>query len=503
MRQRYARLWEQDVFPRITPQPQPPFAVIPDELPCTNMLRKAKPRLLLIARCLTLGGGSKFKLDMVEQFVKRGWEITIAVTDRDDNPWLARFAHFTPDIFILPNMLRPVDFPRFLRYLAQSRQVDAIFLTGSETGYQLTPYLRAHFPATPLVDYCHVEEPKRNNGGFPRLSIMYKDMLQASAVSSHHLKEWMVERGADPAKVSVHYTSIDTDAWQPDATTRQRTRAEMGITDARPVLLFIGRMIPEKQPHVLARTALQLSRQRQPFVMLVGGSGPELPWLRNFVRKHRLQAQVRLLGAVPPQRVKQLLAAGDIFLLPSQSEGIALALYEAMACGLAIVAADVGGQSELVSADCGVLVPHRSADEDVQSYTQVLGELLAQPERWRALGAASRARVQAHFRLDQMAEGLISLINEARARCAEPASRPDIGVGRASATLAIEYMRLARAWTDCASGTQARHTGRVARAMARAASWAKYPPARVAPFVKLVKRMTPDAVKIAIKKRLL
>ena len=488
MRAIYPRLWENGGFPTITLAPQAPFATVRDDLPCANLLAKHKPRLLLIARCLTSGGGSAFKLDLVQQLCQRGWEISIAVTDPDANSWLAQFARYTPDIFILPNMARLTDHPRLLRYLAQSRQADAIFLTGSEIGYQLAPYLRAHFPDIPLVDYCHFEEPERNNGGFPRLSLVYQALLQASGVSSQHLKQWMVERGGQVDKITVHYTNVDADVWRPDPEARRRVRSELGIAETRPVILFAGRIAAQKQPRVLAQVALRLKKQGSDFVLLVAGRGPDLPWLRSFVRRRGLRAHVLSLGQTPLARVRGLMAASDIFFLPSRNEGISLAIYEAMACGLAIVAADVGGQSELVTPDCGVLVAHGSEEDDAQQYAQQLAALLAQSERRRALGAAARRRVQERFPLNQMAEGIIGMLDEARQRCAEPAARPDIAVGQACATQAVEYTRLARAEAERTAGALPVAVNRLHAVQMR--------------IVRGVKRAMPLPVKSAIKRAL-
>jgi len=88
-------------------------------------------------------------------------------------------------------------------------------------------------------------------------------------------------------------------------------------------------------------------------------------------------------------------------------EGISLAIYEAMAMGLAVVGADVGGQAELVTPECGVLVARETPEEEVARYTAVLRELLADRERIRRMGQAGRARVEQHFRLEEMGEKMV------------------------------------------------------------------------------------------------
>ncbi len=62
------------------------------------------------------------------------------------------------------------------------------------------------------------------------------------------------------------------------------------------------------------------------------------------------------VGALPNPRLRDLMAAADILFLPSAWEGIAQSIYEAMAAGLVVVGADVGGQRELVTPDCGYLL---------------------------------------------------------------------------------------------------------------------------------------------------
>ena len=95
---------------------------------------------------------------------------------------------------------------------------------------------------------------------------------------------------------------------------------------------------------------------------MVAGDGPDFDWLKTFIHKNRLERQVRLLGALPNDDIRDLLAAADIFFLPSEWEGIALSVYEAMACGVPVVGADVSGQVELVTPECGVLIGRGSEE---------------------------------------------------------------------------------------------------------------------------------------------
>jgi glycosyltransferase involved in cell wall biosynthesis len=398
---------------------------------------------LLIVPWLTLGGADKFNLDLVARLTTAGWEITIATTLTGDHAWLPEFQRHTPDVFVLSHFLRLPDYPRFLRYLIQSRDVDAVLVSHSELGYGLLPYLRAHAPDVAFLDYCHIEEEYWKSGGYPRLAVEFQSALDLNVVASMHLRNWMVGRGAAAERIEVCHINVDADYWQPDQQARARVRADLNVGLDAPVVLFAGRLAPQKQPRVLAETARRLCREQADLVVLVAGDGPDLSWLRGFVDAHRLEAQVRLLGAVGPNRVRELLSAADIFFLPSQWEGIALSLYEALACAVPVVAADVGGQRELVTPDCGVLIARSDEAREVDEYSRVLKALLADPSHCRSMGERGRSRIVDRFRIEQMVEGMERAISTARGLASSrPRPQVPLDVGRRVAFLSVESVRL-------------------------------------------------------------
>ena len=135
-----------------------------------------------------------------------------------------------------------------------------MLVSNSEFGYQLLPYLRAHFPTLPLLDFCHMEQEEWKNGGYPQMAVTYQAMLDRNIVSSAYLKNWMEKRGADPASISVCYTNIDTDYWRPDPDRGLRARQKFDLAESTPLMLFAGRVCAQKQPKVLAHTALRLAQ---------------------------------------------------------------------------------------------------------------------------------------------------------------------------------------------------------------------------------------------------
>jgi glycosyltransferase involved in cell wall biosynthesis len=416
LRERYPRLWEEGGFPQVEIAEHRPFDPLSADVPVTNLLGKDHPRLLMILPWLHWGGADKFNLDLVRGLSTRGWEITIATTLKGDQSWLPQFAACTPDVFILDHFLRLVDYPRFLRYLITSRQPDAVLISHSEFGYRLLPYLRSYFPQLPILNYCHIEEEQWKGGGYPRMSVDYQAWLNLTVVSSQHLKDWMVQRGADGNQIRVCHTNIDPYQWRPDAALRQDVRRELGLDESQPVILFAGRLVAQKQPQVLAEALLRLYQQGLPFTALIAGDGESEAWLRSFTEEQAFSDRVRMLGGVSEQRIRELAAAADIFFLPSAWEGISLAIYEAMASGLPVVSADVGGQRELVTPECGFLIARSDAESEAEQYATILAELIRSPEQRAAMGRAGRERVLGHFRLDEMVDTMESLVGEAQTR---------------------------------------------------------------------------------------
>lgn len=413
--------------------PQPPFA---------NRLRpRGARRVLMLVPWVRIGGADRYVLDLAGGLMGRGDCVTVAMT-RGDEPhdWIGELRRITPDIFDLPSFLRPGDFPRFLRYLIESRGITHIWISNSVLGYQLVAFLRAHCPHVAVVDYNHIEQPFRH-GGMPRVGVEHSALLDLHITSSEYLRRWMVERGADPDRVAVCTTNIDTQQWRPDPATRARARAALGVSEPTPVILFAARLSAQKRVRMAGEILRRLRDTRASFLALVAGDGEDALWLRAFIRRHGLGEHIRMLGAVPHTRVRELMAASDIIFLPSEHEGVALTLYEALASGVAVVASDVGGQRELVTPACGVLVPH--GPTEIDQYVAALQRLTSDLGAARAMGAAGRDRVVAEFGMPQMLDRMQALLDQA-ARLAHEAPRPPVpaSAGDAMAILAIEHDQL-------------------------------------------------------------
>ena len=406
---RYPRLFE-GAFPEPARSWPVHYAELPPMPWFVNRLGRTDGtrRLLILVPHMVIGGSDKYVLDLMSELIpKHGYEVTIAATRNSDYPWRHCFEAQTPDVFTLDAFLRLCDYPRFLVYLIRSRGIDSVLVTHSELGYRLLPYLRAQCPGIRCYDYVHIEDPGWKAGGYPTLSIAYAPFLNRTAASSRRLKEWMAGRGGRAESISVVTTNIDAEAWRRDRYDRAALREKWDIPDDVPVILFAARLVPQKQPEVLAQTLKNLHQRGLRFLCLIAGDGERGAWLRDFVRDHAIDG-ARMLGCRSLEEIRELLAVSDIFFLPSRHEGIALTLFEAMAMEVVPVGADVGGQAELVTPDCGALIA--PGGDEAPRYADVIERLLSEPAARAAMAAAARRRVSDCFRLERMGREMAALL---------------------------------------------------------------------------------------------
>jgi glycosyltransferase involved in cell wall biosynthesis len=143
---------------------------------------------------------------------------------------------------------------------------------------------------------------------------------------------------------------------------------------------------------------------------LVVGDGPDEARLREQAAQLGLGERVHFCGRILHDELPQLLAQADLLLQPSMGEeSFGITLVEAMACALPVLASRQGGMTEIVLPGVtGELLPAG----EVEAWRESVAQLLAQPDRMRALGAAGRERVIAGFTWAANAARLEQLLQE-------------------------------------------------------------------------------------------
>jgi glycosyltransferase involved in cell wall biosynthesis len=176
--------------------------------------------------------------------------------------------------------------------------------------------------------------------------------------------------------------------------------------DGPPIrIVSVGRIAPPKDFSTLVQAVGRLEGGTAELTLL--GDGPGRGAVEAEIVALGLAGTVRLAGNV--QDVRFRLAQADVFVLSSSSEGFPISVLEAMAAGLPVVAADVGGVREAV--EDGV-TGHLFAAGDVAALAEKLAALAAEPALRRKLGEAARERAVAHFALPQWRDRHVRLYDE-------------------------------------------------------------------------------------------
>ncbi len=218
---------------------------------------------------------------------------------------------------------------------------------------------------------------------------------------SQPLAGWLGEAGVDGARVSVLPNGVDPERLAAGAKERASVRAALGIAPGRPVVGFVGTLKAWHGTESLLRAVARLlgdarDETSAPHLLIVG-EGPERPALEALASDLGISAATAFTGAVPHEAVPGYLAAMDIAVAPSSERTdfyfSPLKLFEYMAAGRPVVAADIGQIRDCVRhGETGLLYP----PGDVVGLADALAVLIDDSQLAATIGRAGQEDVQAH-----------------------------------------------------------------------------------------------------------
>ena len=213
--------------------------------------------------------------------------------------------------------------------------------------------------------------------------------------------------GIPAGRVAVIYNGVDLSTYSNGRAGRAAVRREFGLGDDDLVILQVARLDPLKDHATAIRMLGRVVRKRPEAKLVLVGDGPEEAMIRALISRHGLEPHVRLLGL--RRDVARLLPAADLSLLSSVSEGIPLALIEAMGASLPVAATGVGGVGEVVvEGRTGLLAP--SGDDEALAAAVL--RLAGDAELRRRMGRLGRARAESMFSEAEMHAGYLRLYEE-------------------------------------------------------------------------------------------
>jgi len=223
------------------------------------------------------------------------------------------------------------------------------------------------------------------------------------------LRDHVISLGVEPGRVHVVPNGVDPLLFQPGRP-EASVRARLGL-DEGPVVGFIGSLRPWHGVEILPELVNRLATRHPTLQLVIGGEGPLRPQLEAGFRERGLAQRVVFTGDLPHETIPSVIRQFDVALAPYPKLSHAfyfspLKLFEYMACGVAVVAANVGQVSEVVQHDrSGLLYP----PGDVESLAGACNRLLGRAKLRRSLGRAAAKRVHTHYTWDRNASRAVDL----------------------------------------------------------------------------------------------
>ena len=247
------------------------------------------------------------------------------------------------------------------------------------------------------------------------VDFVIRDNSDAFVAISNAVAESLInELGVEPEKITVIPNGIDADAFSSAAVDYFGDGAgRMPSRDLaeRPMVFCAARNMDESKGIDVLVDAAVLILHRNPDSptykrpnFCIAGSGPEKPIISDFVHSQALTGRIRLIGYAP--LIAPWYKACDITVMPSRAEAAAVVALEAMALGKPVIASNLPSIAEVVvDGVTGILVE----PDNPELLAETIMDLLADPQRMKAMGEAGAARVREHFTEEQMITSYIEL----------------------------------------------------------------------------------------------
>lgn len=239
----------------------------------------------------------------------------------------------------------------------------------------------------------------------PLMTLAYKAFSGVLAIGTANAAFYRA-MGVPESRIHLMPYTVDNERFERESTLsaseRWKARAELGVQDSRPIILYAAKFQSRKRPMDLLRAAERIKCEGHEFTVVMAGSGEQEGELRQLARDLGLD-NVRFTGFVNQAALPKLYAAADVFVLPSENEPWGLAVNEAMCAGLPIVASrEIGCVADLVHEGTNGELFQAG---DVDGLARVLRPLISSADLRTRMGTASRETIR-HWSYAECLDGM-------------------------------------------------------------------------------------------------
>jgi len=227
-------------------------------------------------------------------------------------------------------------------------------------------------------------------------------------ISNYSLQKLVRFYDVDSSKIRIVPNGVDPQRFKPSEEDTV-LKKQIGVGN-RPVILFVGRLIPRKGLQYLVEAARVVVRERKDVVFLIVGNGPLRNHLVKSIKTSDLSSNFILFGDANEAVLPAIYNCADIFVLPSIQEGQGIALLEAQSSGKPVVAFNIGGVREALQNQLtGLLTEPNSLD-----LAETLLRLLADKSLREKMGRRGRDFVSRNLSWDACARKMVEIYRESQ-----------------------------------------------------------------------------------------
>ena len=358
-------------------------------------------QVLYLAHAFNIGGAEEMVFTLARRLPARYAARICCITTPGPIGEEMRRSGLSVDVLGLnPGLRRPQDVWRLRAYLARTQPaiVHTFLLTASLYGRFAA--ILARVPVVIGTEVNVYQQKRRTHALAERLLMYGTDCVVVSAESVRDF--YLAQVHADPARVKVIYNAVDWAALE-TTTSRDEFRAALGIPPQVLLMAIIARLTAQKAHSVLF-DALAKTPQLNDVHLLVIGDGELRDALAQQSQALGLSDRIHFAG--PRRDLGNVLAASDVFVMPSLWEGLPLSLVLAMGAGLPVVATSVAGIPEVIDDTIsGLLVERGNATELGTALATLASDAAARAR----LGAAAREKVRSRFGAEAYVSSITSL----------------------------------------------------------------------------------------------
>ena len=369
--------------------------------------------ILLLGTQIATGGAQKVLLDQAHWFHARGYKVTAAFFYERDGihkKWqdvslfkIVNLSNFQKKGGAFQNGLSILAGLFSLWQLILREKIDVIETFTHDSNMLALPIAwLARVPVRIATHHGVIEGLPRWRERLHAWMVNHNIAHKLVAVSERTYQIALLE-GVQAERISVIQNGIQPMPFE--AEHRLEVRKDAGIGADDPFLLSVGRLVHVKAHEVLVSAMPAVLKEFPNAKVGICGDGVLRGDLEAQIKSLGLEAAVKLFGA--QNNVAKFLSSADVFILPSRSEGLPIALLEAMSAGLPVIATKLEGLGEVVLDGVhGLFAPV----DDPEALAEVILKLLRDPDLRARMGVSAKQRVNESYSLDRMGEQYLNLM---------------------------------------------------------------------------------------------